>query len=432
MFVQPNVGGMDKPQAMVYGGPTKDFFVADGVAMAVLQFDGLTGRYERSLGGGTVGNPTGLAFGPDGKLYVASATQAAVYKFNTSTALLEGTFVSSNAGGLSSPRGMAFSTAGHLYIADFQSNLVKHYDSAGAFVGDIGVGVLGGCNDVVFSGDGGLLVNSTGTFSVEKFNPTSGTYVGQFVAPGSGGLGMGNSFEMSPDGKLFIIDQTNSKVLRYDGTTGAYIDIFQQGALGSPIVGTFAPGLRKVVGVAPSQDGVAGGSAINLSVYLNGPALPGGCNVNVSSSNTGVVTVPSVIKVPQGLRGISFFGQTKGQTQDATAIVTATRGATVTTEVYVFRSTVSNVSVTPGSVTGGSSATGTVSLSGTAPTGGANVLLSSSNSAVASVPSVVTVAAAARSKSFTVATFAVASAQIVTLTATRAGVTATTTLSVTP
>ena len=57
----------------------------------------------------------------------------------------------------------------------------------------------------------------------------------------------------------------------------------------------------------------------------------------------------------------------------------------------------SSVSLNPTSVTGGASSTGTVTLSSAAPAGGAVVTLGSSNTAAATVPGSVTVAAGATS-----------------------------------
>src|SRR6266446_2701783 len=83
----------------------------------------------------------------------------------------------------------------------------------------------------------------------------------------------------------------------------------------------------------------------------------------------------------------------------------------------------SSLSLNPTSVTGGNSSTGTVTLSGPAPTGGAQVTLSSSNTTAASVPSSVTVAAGASSATFTVSTSAVAASTSVTISAAYGGAT---------
>jgi Subtilase family len=93
--------------------------------------------------------------------------------------------------------------------------------------------------------------------------------------------------------------------------------------------------------------------------------------------------------------------------------------------------TLSSIMLNPTSVTGGASSTGTVTLSGAAPSGGVVVYLSSSASA-ATVPSSVAVAAGATSATFTVATSAVTASTPVTITASYAGASKTDTLTVTP
>lgn len=92
----------------------------------------------------------------------------------------------------------------------------------------------------------------------------------------------------------------------------------------------------------------------------------------------------------------------------------------------------SSLSLNPASVTGGNSSTGTVTLSGPAPSGGAQVTLSSNNTTTAGVPSSVTVAAGATSATFTVSTSAVATSTTATISAIYGGVTKTASLTVAP
>lgn len=91
----------------------------------------------------------------------------------------------------------------------------------------------------------------------------------------------------------------------------------------------------------------------------------------------------------------------------------------------------SSITLSPGSVNGGSSSTGTVTLSSAAPSGGAIVSLSS-NSASATVPSSVTVAAGATSTTFSVNTSAVKASTPVTISASYTGVTMMASLTVSP
>ena len=83
----------------------------------------------------------------------------------------------------------------------------------------------------------------------------------------------------------------------------------------------------------------------------------------------------------------------------------------------------SSLSLNPTSVVGGAqSSTGTVTLSGPAPAGGAQVTLSSSNTSVARVPSSVIVAAGATSATFTISTSAVTASTTVIISAAYGGV----------
>jgi hypothetical protein len=94
--------------------------------------------------------------------------------------------------------------------------------------------------------------------------------------------------------------------------------------------------------------------------------------------------------------------------------------------------TLSAVSVSPTAIVGGNTAQGTITLTSGAPSGGAVVTLSSANTSVVSVPASVTVAAGASSATFGVNTSAVSANTSVVITATYAGVSRTTTLTVTP
>jgi len=92
----------------------------------------------------------------------------------------------------------------------------------------------------------------------------------------------------------------------------------------------------------------------------------------------------------------------------------------------------SGMSVSPSTVVGGNPSTGTVTLTSAAPSGGAVVSLSSSNTSAATVPASVTVAAGAASANFTVTTQSVGASTPVTISASYASATKTTTLTVNP
>ncbi|HEX6439573.1 MAG TPA: hypothetical protein VF182_20825 [Candidatus Binatia bacterium] len=90
-----------------------------------------------------------------------------------------------------------------------------------------------------------------------------------------------------------------------------------------------------------------------------------------------------------------------------------------------------SVSIKPSSITGGQLATGTVTLSGAAPAGGAIVSLASANPA-ASLPNSITVPASASSANFPVSTLTVTATTAGNITASYAGISKSVTLTVNP
>ncbi len=92
--------------------------------------------------------------------------------------------------------------------------------------------------------------------------------------------------------------------------------------------------------------------------------------------------------------------------------------------------TLVSVAMNPDTVAGGTSSTGTITVAGAAPAGGITVNLSSGNSAVASVPASVTVAAGDSTATFTAITSKVANDSAVTIKATAGGISRNATLNV--
>ena len=146
--------------------------------------------------------------------------------------------------------------------------------------------------------------------------------------------------------------------------------------------------------------------------------------VSVVLTTTNAATVPVT-----GICSQTSCGDYGGQIQD-NIVMAAHSTVTIPLPANVGVS-LSSVSVNPTSVTSGTSATGTVTLSGAAPSGGVSVSLSSNN-ASATLPASVTVAAGSATATFIVSTSTVTSSVSVTLTATYAGADKTAALTITP
>ena len=178
---------------------------------------------------------------------------------------------------------------------------------------------------------------------------------------------------------------------------------------------------------------VVGGNPSQGTVTLTSVAPAGGTVVSLSSSNTSVATVPASATVPGGATIATFTVTTNPVTANTTVNISASEGGvTKSVSLAVNPASLTGLRLTPTTVVSGKSSQGTVTLDGPAPSGGAVVSLSSSNTSVATVPSSATVPAGATSATFTVTTKKVTSSTSVTISATYRSTTKTAMLSVTP
>jgi trimeric autotransporter adhesin len=198
-------------------------------------------------------------------------------------------------------------------------------------------------------------------------------------------------------------------------TTTADITASSGGSTGSAAL-TINPGGSgggpMIAGISVSPNPVTGGSPSTGTVTLSAPAGPGGVTVTLGSNN-GAAMVPASITIPAGQTSGTFPVTTTpvGTTQMAT--LTATSGGsnantTLTINPGPGQGTITGVSVVPNPVTGGSSATGTVTLSAPAGPGGVLVTLGSDNGA-ATTPASITIPQGSSTGTFPVNTTPVGS-----------------------
>jgi hypothetical protein len=195
-----------------------------------------------------------------------------------------------------------------------------------------------------------------------------------------------------------------------------------------------AEGSINFLTVAPSQVNNGASATGTVSLAFTDPAPT---TVLLFSSDPGVAQVPQSVVVPAGQLETTFTITTNAAAPPTIVQITAWVGNTPRTANLSVNPapppgpTLSAVSVTPTSTTGGSGVTGTVSFTG--PMNDATgVQLTSSNPAVASVPSEVVVIRGAASSTFAVTTQSVTAQTSVTITATWFGITRSTTLTLNP
>jgi hypothetical protein len=185
------------------------------------------------------------------------------------------------------------------------------------------------------------------------------------------------------------------------------------------------------LGINPA-DMVGGASATGM-VMLTAAAPSGGAVVALSKAlanggaGTVPVTIPASVTVPAGQTSATFTIASSSVTATTVVRIAATySGTTLNADMSLF--TLLGQVLFSGNVPGGTPATGTVTLHGAAPSGGAVVALSSANTSLVTVSASVTVPAGQTSVTFTASTAPVTQTTAVAVSASLAGATASTNL----
>jgi len=181
---------------------------------------------------------------------------------------------------------------------------------------------------------------------------------------------------------------------------------------------------------------VVSGDLSSGTVVLSSGAPEGGAVISLTSSNPAVASVPPSTTAPTNSFTAGFTITTATVSTTTVVAITASYNGTTRTGNLTINppgsssSTLTNLAVSPSTVSGGSSAQGAVILAAAATTA-TSVALSSSNSGVAAVPPSVTVPAGSQSAVFAISTSSVTASTPVTIAATLNAVTKTATLTVT-
>ena len=213
---------------------------------SVLQYDRTTGTFIGAFvaaGSGGLANPDGLAYGPDGNLYVLDFSDSSIKRYNGTTGAFIDVFAPSGAGG----DGLTLGPDNNFYACDAGPNQVNRFDgTTGALTTFVpnGSGGLSGVGGLIFGPDGNLYVSDHSSDSILRFNGSTGAFIDIFVTAGSGGLSSPQGLAFGADGNLYVSSQGSNQVLRYNGTTGAFIDVFiptANGNLDQPFGLVFRP-----------------------------------------------------------------------------------------------------------------------------------------------------------------------------------------------
>ena len=230
--------GLNSPRDIVFG-PLGDLYVSNGYENSngsdhtVERFDGQTGQSKGSFvipGSGGIDVPNGMAFGPDGNLYVASSNTGQILRYDGQTGAIIGNGEFATTGSFFQPRFIAFGPDGNLYVGDTGplDRILKFNGVSGALIETFvatGEGGMGTPYGMAFDAAGNLYVASYDTDEILKFD-SNGDVVpgGPFIAAGTGGLDNPRGLTIGPDGLLYVANGATESILRFDPLTGDFID----------------------------------------------------------------------------------------------------------------------------------------------------------------------------------------------------------------
>jgi uncharacterized protein (TIGR03790 family) len=263
-------------------------------------------------------------------------------------------------------------------------------------------------------------VNSTGTISLSAPAPPGGT---TFTLRAPGGVSMPSAVTV-PNGAekvSFPITTTAVSQSQFGLITATSGSVTLQNTLVTdPLLGTFVAALTTTMAGLP----------VGVTAILNGPAPTGGAAISLSSDNA-AITVPATVTVPAGSSIATFTAGSIPVASSVTANITGTyAGANVPFSLSVVPA-ISSLSVQSPTINAGGETLMELYLGMNVPVGyTATVQITSSDPAALSVPASVTIAAGARYANWYAVSSPSSSGNVVTVTASYGGATATATVTI--